>query len=282
MANEVNNIGAVSPVGSFQYNPYIYDDLDMNLGTYPMMGMDGSIFGTGFMTPGMGFGFGMNNQYFDNMKDYQKFYIDYNIDQQKMQRNADLRINASVEGVKEAAELLKDKVVNNEQDQIPGAFHRYVESVRAAYGSGSEHEITSRALTLYTNMNKGRSLFEDLRDYGHGSATQGFIHALTFGMYNKRSAEDNISEISGSPVGTGEKAKHNLGRVAGAATAGLTAAGITKMLSKGTQKGVQEAAKASTKGVGKYLKFGKKAGIIGLIVGATAAALSFITGKVTT
>ncbi len=256
MANETNNIGAISPVGNFQYNPYYFDDLDMDLGTYPMMG--GSIFGPGFMTPGCGFIGGNNGNYFDNMRDYQKFYIDYNIDQQKMQRNADLRINAAVEGIKEAAELLKDKVVNNEQDQIPGAFHRYVESVRAAYGSGTEHEIRSRALSLYTNMNKGRSLFEDLREYSHGSATQGFIQSLTFGLYNRRSAEDNIADISGSPVGTGEKTKHNLGRLAGAATVGGICGGIAKACKSG------------------------KAKMIGIVAGAISAALSFITGKVTT
>ncbi len=277
MSNEINNTVAFSPLGNFQYNPYIYDDLDMDLGTYPMAGLGGSIFGGGFATPGFGF-IGGNSNYFDNMKDYQKFYIDYNIDQQKMQRNADLKINASVEGIKEAAELLKDKVVNNEQDQIPAAFHRYVESVRAAYGAGTEHEIESRALTLYTSMNGGKSLFEDLREYGHGSATQGFINALTFGTYNRLSAEDNISAISGSPVGTGEKAKHNLGRVAGAATVGLGAAGITKMLSKGSNQAV----KTSAKGLGKFFKFGGKAKVVGLLVGATAAALSFLTGKVTT
>lgn len=277
MANEINNTVAFSPMGNFQYNPYIYDDLDMDMSTYPMAGFGGSIFGGGFATPGLGF-VGGNGNYFDNMKEYQKFYIDYNIDQQKMQRNADLKINASVEGIKEAAELLKDKVVNNEQDQIPGAFKRYVESVRAAYGSGTEHEITSRALTLYTTMNNGKSLFEDLREYGHGSATQGFINALSFGTYNRLSAEDNISEISGSPVGTGEKAKHNLGRLAGATTVGLGAAGLTKLLTKGSK----QVAQTSAKGLGKYLKFGKKAGIVGLIVGGTAALLSFITGKAST
>ncbi len=278
MANEINNTAAISPIGNFQYNPYIYDDLDMDFSTYPMAGFGGSIFGGGFAMPPMGFAGGNNGNYFDNMRDYQRFYIDYNIDQQKMQRNADLKINASVEGIKEAAELLKDKVVNNEQDQIPGAFHRYVESVRAAYGSGTEHEITSRALTLYTSMNGGKSLFEDLREYGHGSATQGFTNALTFGLYNRLSAEDNISAISGAPVGTGEKAKHNLGRVAGAATVGLGAAGITKLFTKGTK----QAAQTSAKGIAKYLKFGKKAGVVGLLVGLTAGLLSFMTGKVTT
>ncbi len=102
MVSNVNALNGIMPSGTFQYNPYTSYDLDymdLDYSTYPM-GMNGSIFNSapGMMpiTPGGGWN---NQSYFDNMKDYQKFYIDYNIDQQKMQRNADLRTNASVEGI---------------------------------------------------------------------------------------------------------------------------------------------------------------------------------------
>lgn len=280
MANEINGVGAISPAGSFQYNPYYdFDDLDMNMGMYPSMGgMNGSIFdgsyGMGMMPYVPGFG-GNNQSYFNNMRDYQKFYNDYNIEQQRMQRNADLRINASVEGIKSAASILKDKIVNNEQDQIPEAFEKYLNSVRAAYGEGTDSEIKSRAMTLYAQMNGNKSLIQDLRDYGHGSGTQGFIQALTFGMYNRHSAEDNISNITGAPVGSGEKTKHNFGRLAGAATVGVTTGGIAKMLTKGSSNA------SAAKGIMKIFKSGK-AGVIGLIAGGLAAVMSFLTGKVTT
>lgn len=264
MTDAITNTAAV---GNFNYNPYAYydfDDLDMNYGTYPM-GMGGSIFG-GYipMVPGMGYN---NQSYFDNMKDYQRFYIDYNVDQQNMQRNADLRINASLEAVKGSAALLKDKVVNNEQDQILEAFEKYVAAVRAAYGNGTASEIKARALSLYAQMNGGKTLYQDLRDYGHGSFTQGVIQSMTFSAYDRKSAEDNISLISGTPVGSGEKTKHNTGRVVGAGVVGGTAYAITRALTKGSSK---------------LSKMGGKAGIIGLAVGGLAAALSFITGKVTT
>ena len=272
-----DTITSTAPVGNYAYNPYAYydfDDLDMNYGTYPTMGMGGSIFG-GYssMTPMMPGGGYSNQSYFDNMKDYQRFYIDYNVDQQKMSRNADLRINASLEAVKGAAALLKDKVINNEQDQIPEAFEKYVTAVRAAYGDGTASEIKARALSLYAQMNGGKTLYQDLRDNSHGSFTQGFIQSLTFSAYDRKSAEDNISLISGTPVGTSEKTTHNAGRLVGAATVGAGAYGITRALTS--------ASKAAQTG-SKLAKLGGKAGIIGLAVGGLAAALSFITGKITT
>ena len=203
---------------------------------------------------------GANNMgsYYDYLKDYQKFNIDYNVDQQNMTRNADLRINASIEAVRGAAMILKDKVLANEQDQILEAYNNYVETVRAAYGEGTDSEIRSRANTLYAQMNGGKSIYQDLRENSHGSATQGVIQTVTFGLYNRKSAEDNISEISGAPVGTGEKTAQNLGRVAGAGIVGGIVGGVAKLLGSG------------------------KAGIWGLAAGALAGLVSFITGKVTT
>ena len=135
--------------------------------------------------PMMGVGMGNNQNYFDNMKEYQKFYVDYNIDQQKMNRNADMRINASMEAIKNSATVLKDKIMANEQDQIEEAYKRYVNTVGVAYGEGTKEEIMARANTLYAQMNGGKTLVQDLREYSHGSATQGFIQAATFGIDRK-------------------------------------------------------------------------------------------------
>lgn len=260
----VDSVSSVNGTQTFQYNPYAmssydFDDLDVDYTTYPM-GMGGSIFSgtTGFTPMTTGTGAVSNQSYYDNMKENQKFWIDYNVDQQNMQRNADLRINASVEGIKGAAANLKDKIRQNEQDQIQTAFKAYLESVGRAYGEGTEQQIKSKALTLYAEMNGGKSLVQDLRDNGHGSFVQGMLQSLTFGTYYRRSAEDNISEITGQPVGSGEKTVQNVGRIAGAGAIG----GIAYTIAKGLKGG--------------------KAGIIGLAAGAIAATLSFITGKVTT
>ena len=116
MANEVSNIGNIPVAQHFQYNPDPYfdvEDMDVSYSTYPMygMGMGESIFGMGMMPM---CGMGNNQNYFDTMKDYQKFYIDYNVDQQKMQRNADMRINGSMEAIQSTYNGLKDKIRTNE------------------------------------------------------------------------------------------------------------------------------------------------------------------------
>ena len=281
-----SNICATQPVGTFQYNPYAmsccgsdFDYLDIDYSMYPMgmgmcgnpMGMNGSIFGPLPFGGCSGTGTGYSTQdYFNNMKEYQQFYNQYNIDQQKMQRNADLQINGPMEAIREHAENLKDKIEHNEQDQIVEAYNKYIESVKHTYGDGTKEEINSRALAMY-NQISGRSLIQDLREHGHSSEVQGFIQALTLGLYATNSAEDNIAKITGQSVPTGEKAKQNIGRVAGAATVGGIAYGLTKFIAANT-KTIANGAKAALKG---------KAGKIGLIAGAAAMALAFITGKMT-
>ena len=280
------NINGIQPIGTFQYNPYPmsgyysdFDNIDLDYSTYPMMGMNGSIFtgapmfgGIGGMMPSFGgIGSGYNAQdYFNQMKEYQQFYNQYNIDQQKMQRNADLQLNGSMESVQAAAHDLKDKIVHNEQDQIKQAYDAYIESVKHAYGEGTEGEITSRALTMYSQMN-GKTLIQDLRDNGHSSFAQGLIQSMTLGFYAQKSSEDNISEITGQPVATTEKVKQNAGRVAGAVTLGGIAYGLTKALA-GSSSTILSGVKSLLSG---------KAGIVGLAVGVAAAALAFITGKAT-
>ena len=201
---------------------------------------------------------GSNQNYFDQLKEYQRFYVDYNVDQQKMNRNADLRINGSMEAIQTTFLTLKDKITANEQSQIEEAYNNYVAAVARAYGDASIPEIKAKAATIYGQLNGGKSIVQDLRDYGNGSFTQGLIHGATFGTYDANSAEDNISKITGAPVGTVEKMKQNVGRLSGAGALGGIAYGIAKACKTG------------------------KAGLIGLAVGGLASVVSFLTGKVTT
>lgn len=276
MADNVSALNSTPMVGAFQFNPYAYglDDLDLDFNYYPMS-MNGSIF-TGYngftgigAVPGMYGGTGNNQSYFDNMKEYQKFYIDYNVDQQNMQRNADLRVNASMEGIQAAAATLQDKIRQNEQDQIQEAFKAYLDKVTAAYGQGSEAEVKARALTLYQQLT-GKSLTQDIRDNAHGSFTQGLLQSLTFSMGYRHSAEDNIAKIRGQSVGTEEKFIQNVGRATGAAAIGGLAYGAVKGLQK-----------CNAAGILKNVKPGK-VGLIAAGIGLVTAALSYITGKSST
>lgn len=264
------NIGAFSP--RLYSDPYMFDDIDlMNYSTSaPLLG--GSIFGAMPPMPMMGLGMGYDpQQYYDYMRQNQQFSVNYNIDQQKMNRNADMKINASMEGVKGAATALKDKIMKNEQDQIKEAYDKYVNAVAAAYGDGDPQEIQARAKSLYAQMNGGVTLTQDLREYGHGSFTQGMLQSMTLGTYYKNSAEDNVAYTTNSPVATGEKASQNAGRLTGAGVVGGLAYGAVK----GAGALAAKAGVASTKAA----NIAKKAGPIGWIIAGSVALLSFILGS---
>ena len=265
----VDNVGAIQPNGMFQYMPASglgycdFDSIDMDYSMYPI-GMGGSIFsgcGMPYMTPGMT---GTNpSSYFEQMKQYQKFYNEYNIEQQRMQRNADLQLNGSMESIEECAQNLKDKIAHNEQYQINEAYQKYIEAVRRAYGDGNDEDINSRAMSMYRRLT-GQSLVQDLRNNGHSSFLQGIYQTLTFGLFSQKSAEDNIAEITGQTVHQGEKIEQNAGRLAGAGILGTAAYALAKHCSSIAPK------------------LAKKAPLIGWAVAGLAAGLTFITGKMTT
>lgn len=270
-----NSIGAIQPIGLFQYTPTFMqnyadiDDIDMISNPYSM---NGSIFPNGINPMGsFGMGFDPNKSYFDNMKDSQKQWNEYYVDQQKLNRQNDVQVNAPMEAIRETALNLKDKILHDEQDQIQAAYVKYFESVKNAYGEGSESELNSRALSLYTQLNGGKSLIQDLRENGHKSFLQGFIQTATLGLYAKKSAEDNIAEITHQEVPMGEKVEQNLGRVAGVGAIGAATYGITKAVSGNTGK--------ILKGLGKFLT--TKAGIASVIVGAIVTATTLFSSKVT-
>ena len=285
----MDNTSSIQPLnlGKFQYIPQMaanpfpcdYDKIDMtSMGSYTgAMGMCGSIFnpvmgmGTGF-NPMFGMGMGtMDNSYFDNMRNYQQNWNNYYIESQKMQRNNDVKLNGAMEAIQETAANLKDRIAQNEQDQIPEAYQNYLNAVKNAYGEASAEEINSRALSIYTQM-CGKTLVQDLREHGHSSLLQGFLQSITFNTYCRRSAEDNIAEITHQSVPTGEKTEQNIGRIAGCGVIGAAAYGAVKLLAGNTGN--------ILKGVGKLLA--SKAGIIGAATAAFVAITSIFTSKIST
>ncbi len=279
----MDNVGSIQPLnlGTFQYMPMAspfscdFDKIDLtSMGSYTgAMGMNGSIFnpmiGGGF-NPMFGMG-APDSSYFDNMKNYQQSWNDYYVDAQKMQRNNDVKLNGAMEAIYETAANLRDRVAQNEQDQIPEAYNNYLNAVKNAYGDASAEELNSRALSLYTQLT-GKTLVQDLREHGHSSLVQGLIQSVTFNLYGRRSAEDNIAEITHQTVPTGEKTEQNIGRIAGCGIVGAAAYAAAKALA-GHSGAVLNGAK-------KFLT--SKAGIIGAVAAGLVAITSIFTSKIST
>lgn len=227
--NAYNNIVALNDLTNMDMyppSPMMYD---------PMMTMNGSIFGdmsgmgypmggglgmtNPMMMPTFGGGFNYENMY-QNMERNQDFMIDYQVRQQEKMRNADLRLNSPEEGIAKKAQYLHDKIERNEQDQIQGAYNDFIASVRSMYPQGSEEEIANRASSLYSRLNGGTSIIEDVRKNGRGSFEQGFIQTITLGLADKKTAEENVSDLTGQPVGKTEQMKKLAGNAAGGAIFG--------------------------------------------------------------
>lgn len=273
----------VSNIGAFTYNPnpcgcYDFDDLDLNYSNYGYGcgypgGVQGSIFG-GMPYSGM-VGSYNNQSYFDNMKQYQQFYSDYYVDQQKLQRNQDLRVNSPLEAIKGKYVILKDKITRGEEDQILKAYKDFSTAVANAYGPGEPSEIGARAATLYATLNGGTSIIDDIRENCRGSFGTGFNGAVTFGTSDTTSAEDLISQITGSEVGSKDKREKFNGRAIGAATVSTVAGIATKSIVHGRSAAKAAAAVKAGKTASKV----KGGGVAGLVIAAGVFVLSLISSR---
>ncbi len=218
----MSNVGAINGMFPMMYNSYTnYAGLS---GLYDM---DSSIFNPimPFMPVFQG---GMNyDYYFNNMKNYLNFTSDYNLQMVENQRRNDLRINAADEAIRNAAAILNEKIVANEQQQIQGAYQAYIDAVAAKYPNEEERNIIARAKTNYQQI-YGASINDEIRKYGHDSFTHGLFKSLTFGIYNSTTPEENISKISGQPVSRWEQYKE----IGGLATGGAAIAGGGLLIAK--------------------------------------------------
>ena len=208
------NVAAMNGLGFMPYNNYynnqvalsgLYDD-------YSPMGFNNGLIGFNPSFSGMNY-----DQYFNQMMDYQNFTSRYQLQTIQNQRNNEVAINAPMESIQGTANVLNEKIVANEQEQIMGAWESYVNAVRNAYPEADEATIIARAKSHYQQI-YGTSLNDDVRKYGKSSFAHGFMKTITLGMYHGKSAEDNIAELTGQPVGKMEGYKKIAGGLAGGAT----------------------------------------------------------------
>ena len=187
----------------------------------PIMGMNGSIFNAGVypIMPGIYGGSYNYEDYYKNYDKYQNFLIESRVRQQQKMREADIRLNSPEEGIAKKAAYLHEKIMRNEQQQIQLAYNDFKESVRSMYPNATEEEISNRTSTLYKRY-INVSLTDDIRKHGRGSFTQGFLQTVTLGFADNKTAEENISDLTGLPVGRTERTKKIAGNIAGGAIVG--------------------------------------------------------------
>ena len=235
--NDLTGLDLYAPMGSLNTPAGMFN---------PMMSMNGSIFGNGMMGgypiaagyPAMGGSTGSYQDYYKNYEKYQDFMIDNQVHQQQKWRNADLRLNSSQEGIQKQAAILHEKILQNEQQQIQQAYASFKNSVKSMYGDATDEQISNRAATLYQQLT-GTTITDDIRNNGRGSFSQGFLQTVTLGLADQKTAEENISELTGQPVGRTERAKKIAGNVAGGALFGGAAAVGASWILKGLWKGLK-------------------------------------------
>ncbi|MCI1273643.1 MAG: hypothetical protein LKG27_04315 [Clostridiaceae bacterium] len=179
-----------------------------------------------------GYGYGYNpDAYYKYMDKNQDFMINYSIKQQERMRNADMRVNSPYEAAALNGKLLHEKIMEDEQQQVLGSFAKYCEQVQSMYGGRNKEEVLARAEQMY-QAQYGTTIEDDLKTHGKSSFTQGALQSLSFGLADNRTAAENVSAITGEPIGRADRAEKIAGNILGAAAIGsVTTVGL-KVLSK--------------------------------------------------
>ena len=166
------------------------------------------------------------DNYWDQMVQNQDRMYENTIRQRQSWNRMDAEINGPLYGISEAADVLRDKVLQNEQDQIQEALFAYKQAIKDAYYQGQD--IDDRTLTALAKdqyrKRFGTRLEDDIRNNANSNFGNGFVRTATFGIFgDKISAEENIAQINNQPVSSKSKTMKVLGKCTGALT--TTAAG---------------------------------------------------------
>ena len=228
-------------------NNALFDGLG-TLKSNPYGGMYGGM-GLGGMYGGMGYG--MNpTQYMQYQREMalgnaqlqgelENINITRQVARSQKQVAAEFQVTAASKAVKEQLEILNRQINENNQDNVSAAYRNLRSAVeteikQGGYVTGSVNEefVKARANDLY-RQTYGQDIPQSLIQNGdsafvHG-AKQGFL-GLGWLVTNNKSRAQNVSEITGEKVTTGEKAMRWLGAGLSAAVT-LTAACL--LLKKG-------------------------------------------------
>ncbi len=166
--------------------------------------------------------------FYRQMEQNQDRMTDNQIRQNQRWRNVSFQANSPQFAIQKQVKALHTKIIEDEQEQIRDAFQALKAAVREAYdpeGVASDEQISAQAEQEYARL-YGKELVEDIKDHSSGSFKQGFLQAVTFGLYDGVTAEENVAAITGQPVGRKERTKQLLGNAAGGAVYGAVGLGL--------------------------------------------------------
>ncbi|MBR6098775.1 hypothetical protein IKP85_03435 [bacterium] len=182
-----------------------------------VMSMNGSLFPAQNYNTGNAGSFDYD-AYYTRMAENQARMSEFNMQQNIRSRQQNLMASAPMERISTSAQILQEKIAQNEQDQIPGALAAFYQSIRDAYdpdGTADEDTIKARAMNVYQQLT-GRNLISDIRENGSSSVVQGFWNGALFGIFGQnRTAEDNIADITNQPKSTQAQTMETVGQSTG-------------------------------------------------------------------
>ena len=222
--NRMNSYGSSTTTPSYGYDPglsfngSVFDfDNSTFANTYSGLGM-GALGSYGFGMPYCGGIYGNADSWWDYMDRYSDRSMAYNRHRIEKQREDEMYINGPSDSINGRMALLKRAVNKNDQANMVEVFNKYCESVKEMYPNYEGKALVSRALAMYAQAN-GVSFLDDLMAHSRGMFGQKFLNSLTLGIAAKGSAEENIEQLTGSPMSPQDELYGKLGKGAGAATA---------------------------------------------------------------
>ena len=159
----------------------------------------------------------------------QERWMNQSLQQNQMWRQNSAMINSPLYKISEAADALRDKVVQNEQDQVQEALAALKNAIKEANYPNQDVDdaiLTAEAKNYYRTR-FGQRIEDDLRNYGTSSFWNGFIRKATCGLFgDKYTPEDNIAQINHQSVSETSKKWNKTGKIAAGATTTAVGAGI--------------------------------------------------------
>lgn len=173
--------------------------------------------------------FGVQNEI---QNDLQNAQLKRQIENQNHMNGINFTLTSESDAITRRISILQSKIKANEQDDIMDCYNKLLNAVKKQLTSQGINikDVSSEQLKAYAEklylQTTGKSLTDEISEYGSGQFGNGFkkgIFGLGWLFCNKRTAKDNIAEITGEEVSKTDK----LNQALGTATSGILAGGMS-------------------------------------------------------